>query len=113
MADGPSALHFVDEWAKIARGAGPLVPPFLDRKVVETKNLPSSAFDPSVLRPPPTLIGEQDQLAQKMKPITVSILNLTKLQIEKLRNKASLDFDGPRGFSRFEAVAAHIWRCTS
>ncbi|KAL3634471.1 hypothetical protein CASFOL_021525 [Castilleja foliolosa] len=39
------------------------------------KNLPSSAFDPSVLRPPPTLIGEQDQLAQKMKPITVSILN--------------------------------------
>ncbi|GFP94804.1 spermidine hydroxycinnamoyl transferase [Phtheirospermum japonicum] len=117
MADGPSALHFVDEWAKIARGAGPPVPPSLDRKVLDTGKPPSSAFDPSVLRPPPTLIGQEDQLAQKMKQITVALLNLTKLQIEKLRNKASLDFDGGaaggRGFSRFEAVAAHIWRCTS
>ncbi|KAL6525381.1 hypothetical protein OROHE_015688 [Orobanche hederae] len=115
MADGPSALHFVDEWAKIARGSGPLVPPFLDRKVLETEKLLNSAFDPSVLRPPPTLIGQDDKLAQKMKPITVAFLNLTKLQIEKLRNKASLEFAaaGGRGYSRFEAVAAHIWRSTS
>jgi shikimate O-hydroxycinnamoyltransferase len=115
MADGPSALHFVDEWAKIARGSGPLFPPSLDRKVLETEKPPSSAFNPSVLRPPPRLIGLEDDLAQKMKPITVAFLNLTKLQIEKLRNKASLEFAdaGCRGYSRFEAVAAHIWRCTS
>ncbi|KAL0404231.1 UNVERIFIED_CONTAM: Spermidine hydroxycinnamoyl transferase [Sesamum radiatum] len=93
MADGPSALHFVDEWAKISRGAEPIVPPFLDRKVLETDKPLSSTFDPSVLRPPPTLIGQEDNLEQRKKPITVAFLNLTKLQIEKLRNKANLDVD--------------------
>ncbi|KAH6834068.1 hypothetical protein C2S53_013355 [Perilla frutescens var. hirtella] len=115
MADGPSALHFVDEWAKIARGAGPIVAPYLDRKALATDKPPSSAFEPSVLRPPPTLIGQEDN--QQKKPIDVALLNLTKLQIEKLRSKANLDFDNKggssRGYSRFEAVAAHIWRCTS
>nr|WEX29776.1 hydroxycinnamoyl-CoA salidroside hydroxycinnamoyl transferase [Rehmannia glutinosa] len=117
MADGPSALHFVDEWAKIARKAEPIVPPFLDRKVLETEKPLTSTFDPSVLRPPPTLIGQEDNMEQRKKPITVAFLNLTKFQIEKLRNKSNLDFDkengNGRGYSRFEAVAAHIWRCTS
>ncbi|KAK6136408.1 hypothetical protein DH2020_029829 [Rehmannia glutinosa] len=82
MADGPSALHFVDEWAKIGRGAEePMIPPFLDRK--------------------------------KKKPLTATTLNLNKSQINKLREKANLDYPGGRGYSRFEAVAAHIWRCTS
>ncbi|KAK4479458.1 hypothetical protein RD792_014972 [Penstemon davidsonii] len=115
MADGPSALHFVDEWAKIARVAEPVVPPFLDRKVLESDKPLDVTFDPSVLRPPPTLIGLEDNMEQRKKPITVSFLNLGKVQIEKLRNKANLDFDkeNGRGYSRFEAVAAHIWRCTS
>ncbi|KAL8488625.1 hypothetical protein ACS0TY_024786 [Phlomoides rotata] len=116
MADGPSALHFVDEWAKIARGAGPIVPPLLDRKVTETDKVLTTPFDASVLRPPPSLIGQEDNMEQRKKPITVAFLNLSKLLIEKLRNKANLDFDasgGGRGYSRFEAVAAHIWRCTS
>ncbi|KAL8040880.1 hypothetical protein ABFX02_10G129000 [Erythranthe guttata] len=118
MADGPSALHFVDEWAKIARSMGPIVPPFLDRTVLENGSPPAKPFDPAVLRPPPTLIGQEDNMEQRKKPITVAFLNLTKLQIEKLRNKVNLDSDknnsgGGRGYSRFEAVAAHIWRCTS
>ncbi|KAI3444046.1 hypothetical protein Pfo_000711 [Paulownia fortunei] len=116
MADGPSALHFVDEWTKFARGAGPVVPPFLDRKVLETEKPLNFKFDPSVLRPPPTLTGQEDSLEQRKKPISVAFLSLSKLQIEKLRNKANLDFDkenSGRGYSRFEAVAAHIWRCTS
>ncbi|KAL7097278.1 hypothetical protein ACP275_10G134500 [Erythranthe tilingii] len=120
MADGPSALHFVDEWTKFARGVGPAVPPFLDRRVLETppEKAPAVKFDPAVLRRPPTLVGEDDSsLEQRKKPIGVAFLTLTKLQIEKLRNKANLDFDyensGGRGYSRFEAVAAHIWRCTS
>ncbi|KAL0451285.1 UNVERIFIED_CONTAM: Spermidine hydroxycinnamoyl transferase [Sesamum latifolium] len=116
MADGPSALHFVDEWAKISRGAEPIVPPFLDRKVLETDKPLSSTFDPSALRPLPTLIVQDDNLEQRKKPITAAFLNLTKPQIEKLRNKANLDVDketNSRGYSRFEAVAAHIWRCTS
>ncbi|CAA3002534.1 spermidine hydroxycinnamoyl transferase-like [Olea europaea subsp. europaea] len=117
MADGPSALHFVDEWAKIARGAEPIIPPFLDRKVLETDKLLAEEFDPSALRPPPSLIGEEDNMEQRKKPITVAFLNLKKNQIEKLRNKASEDLNlengNSRGYSRFEAVAAHIWRCTS
>ncbi|GER45801.1 HXXXD-type acyl-transferase family protein, partial [Striga asiatica] len=117
MADGPSALHFVDEWAKISRAAAEAVaPPFLDRRVLESAEPPSSAFDATALRPPPTLLGEADPLAQKSKPIAASLLRLTRLQIESLRNQASAAASGGdvgRGFSRFEAVAAHIWRCTS
>ncbi|EPS64937.1 hypothetical protein M569_09840, partial [Genlisea aurea] len=107
MADGPSALHFVDVWAKVARGDGTIEPPFLDRKVLD---LPATTkFDPSVLRPPPTLIGLEDNQEQKKKPITVALLNLTKLQIQKLREKANLDLplprdSGGRGYTRFEAL---------
>lgn len=120
MADGPSALHFVNEWTKFARGeaAGPNVPPFLDRKILDTEKPLNLKFDPAVLRPPPTLIGQEDSMEQRKKPITVAFLNLSRLQIEKLRNRANMDFDAEkngssRGYSRFEAVAAHIWRCTS
>ncbi|KAK6156637.1 hypothetical protein DH2020_010885 [Rehmannia glutinosa] len=115
MADGPSALHFVDEWAKIGRGAEePVIPPFLDRKVLETDKPLTSIFDPAVLRPLPTLIGQEDNIVeQQKKPLTVTTLNLNKSQIDKLREKANLDYPGGRGYSRFEAVAAHIWRCTS
>ncbi|XP_051150468.1 spermidine hydroxycinnamoyl transferase-like [Andrographis paniculata] len=118
LADGPSALHFVDEWAKFARGGGgggAVVPPFLDRQVVETGRPPKSKFDPAVLRRPPTLIGEEDSLEQRRKPIAVAFLCLTAPQIEKLRGRANLEASiaGIRSYSRFEAVAAHIWRCTS
>ncbi|XP_057767795.1 spermidine hydroxycinnamoyl transferase-like [Salvia miltiorrhiza] len=113
MADGPSALHFITEWTKFARGAGPVAPPFLDRKVVDADQPPASFdFDPAVLRRPPTLIGEEDSLEQRRKPIAAAVLGLSKLQIEKLRRKADLD-NVSRGYSRFEAVSAHIWRCTS
>ncbi|KAL8488623.1 hypothetical protein ACS0TY_024784 [Phlomoides rotata] len=112
MADGPSALHFINEWTKFARETGPVVPPFLDRKIMESAQKPKFKFDPAVLRPPPTLLGQENSLDQRTKPIAVAFLCLSKIQIEKLRNKANLDSAG-RGFSRFEAVAAHIWRCTS
>ncbi|XP_041996954.1 spermidine hydroxycinnamoyl transferase-like [Salvia splendens] len=114
IADGPSALHFVTEWTKFARGVGPITAPFLDRKVVETDDeLRRFEFDPAVLRRPPQLIGVEDSLEQRRKPIAVAFLPLSKVQIEKLRGKANLDRVGGRGYSRFESVAAHIWRCTS
>ncbi|KAL2559129.1 spermidine hydroxycinnamoyl transferase [Forsythia ovata] len=58
MADGPSAFHFIDEWAKIALGAETIILPFVDKKVLETDEPLVSKFDPAVLRPPPLLIGE-------------------------------------------------------
>ncbi|KAK6156631.1 hypothetical protein DH2020_010879 [Rehmannia glutinosa] len=92
--------------------ASVFVPPFLDRKVLETDKPLTSTFDPAVLRPFPTLIGHVEEI-QKKKPLTATTLNLNKSQINKLREKANLDYPGGRGYSRFEAVAAHIWRCTS
>ncbi|GER39516.1 HXXXD-type acyl-transferase family protein [Striga asiatica] len=100
MADGPSALHFVGEWANLARGgADPTVSPFLDRRVVDG--------------------GGEDNMEQKRKPTCMAFLRLTQLQIEKIRSKADVDypekikFGSRRGYSRFEAVAAHVWQCTS
>ncbi|KAL2555657.1 spermidine hydroxycinnamoyl transferase [Forsythia ovata] len=47
------------------------------------------------------------------KSITVTFLNLTKIQIEKLLNKASedptLEAKNSHEYSRFEAIAVHIW----
>ncbi|XP_047947024.1 spermidine hydroxycinnamoyl transferase-like [Salvia hispanica] len=108
MADGPSALHFVAEWTKLARGGGPIAPPFLDRKAVESNGEQRFEFDPSALLPPPSLIDQEEK-----SPIVVALLNLSKADIEKLRVKANVDRVGDRGYSRFESVAAHIWRCTS
>ncbi|XP_057767796.1 spermidine hydroxycinnamoyl transferase-like [Salvia miltiorrhiza] len=115
VADGSSALHFVGEWAKIARGVGPAVPPYLDRKALEADTPPISEFDAAVLGPMPTLLGQEDDPDEQEKPVAVALLSLSKTLIEKLRGKANLGLDNAscRGYSRFEAVAAHIWRCTS
>ncbi|KAH6826667.1 hypothetical protein C2S53_017030 [Perilla frutescens var. hirtella] len=112
IADGPSSLHFIDEWAKISRGGEDqvVIPPYLDRKVLDTYPPLSSAFDPAVLRPVPALIGQEDNLEQPRK-IVAALLNLSKLQIENLRSKSNVN--AVRRYTRFEAVAAHIWRCTT
>ncbi|XP_073152782.1 spermidine hydroxycinnamoyl transferase-like [Henckelia pumila] len=45
----------------------------------------------------------------------MEVLKLTKTQVEMLKNEANrtrpLNELGDRGFTRYEVIAAHIWRC--
>ncbi|KAL2499682.1 Spermidine hydroxycinnamoyl transferase [Abeliophyllum distichum] len=96
-------------------GAKTIIPPFVDRKVMERDEPLVSKFDSIVQRSLPSFIGEEDNMEQWKKPITVAFLNITKIQIEKLRNKASedptLEAENNCRYNGFEAVAAHIWLC--
>ncbi|KAL3533030.1 hypothetical protein ACH5RR_006551 [Cinchona calisaya] len=178
LIDGQSAVHFVTEWAKIARGENSGDHPFLDRTILQPK-----AED----HPPPTLkytdffrlpllIGQTDNLEERKKETTTIMLKVSKQQIDAIKNKANQDLHGKeqiealkekssldlhnkepketvkneadqdlliketidetlknkdnqdlhvkerigilknskqQGFSRFEAVTAHIWKCAS
>ncbi|XP_059637687.1 hydroxycinnamoyl-CoA:piscidic acid hydroxycinnamoyltransferase-like [Cornus florida] len=115
LIDGPSAFHFVTEWAKIARGEQSDNPPFLDRSVLLAKvPLAPPSFDHVELNPTPLLIGRSDNLEERKKETMVVMLKLSKDQIDKLKKIAnegkSRDRNGG-GYSRYEAVAGHMWRC--
>ncbi|RVW96124.1 Spermidine hydroxycinnamoyl transferase [Vitis vinifera] len=61
IADGLSALHFISEWAKIARGEQPNSPPFLDRSVLlAPEHLSAPVFDHPEYSTQPLLIGKQE-----------------------------------------------------
>ncbi|KAL2552794.1 Spermidine hydroxycinnamoyl transferase [Forsythia ovata] len=117
LVDGQSAVHFVNEWANIARGETTRIIPFFDRKILQTEEPPSSMKDFLVLlTPPPLLIGHSDNMEQRKKTTTVVMLKLSKQQIDKLKSKANEDTpykNTIRSYSRYEAVAGHMWRCAS
>ncbi|XP_047333082.1 spermidine hydroxycinnamoyl transferase-like [Impatiens glandulifera] len=116
LADGQSALHFISEWVRIARGEGPEYPPFLDRTVLvqDQEELLPADFDASDYKQPPLMIGSLNNIEERLKESDVLMLRLSKEQIEKLRSKANEENKRPgdldRGFTRFQVVAGHMWR---
>ncbi|KAL2502440.1 Spermidine hydroxycinnamoyl transferase [Forsythia ovata] len=117
LVDGPSALHFVNEWSNIARGETTRIVPFFDRKILQIEEPPSSMKKFSVLlTPPPLLTGHSDNMEQRKMPTTVAMLKLSKEQIDKLKSKANEDTpykNTIRPYTKYEAVAGHMWRCVS
>ncbi|WCJ24974.1 HXXXD-type acyl-transferase family protein [Euphorbia peplus] len=114
VVDGPSALHFISEWARIARGETLYKVPFLDRKILR-------AGDPPVGKPlldhkefdlPPLLLGEPNNLEERRKKTTVDMLKVTREQVEKLKMKANegKDLEKERGYTRYETLTGHVWR---
>ncbi|KAK3009251.1 hypothetical protein RJ639_014117 [Escallonia herrerae] len=114
IVDGQSALYFITEWAKIARGEqSENLSPCLDRTILLAKQpLRPPKFDHPEFDPPPRLIGSFDDSEERKKETTVDMLNLTKEQIKKLRNKAN-EARTSDLYSRYEAVVGHMWRCAS
>ncbi|CAM8891774.1 unnamed protein product [Rhodiola kirilowii] len=120
--DGQGALLFISEWCKRARGVVDPVRPFLDRtilkpcallaKVVSEKNDGCVHIDYS---PPPLLVGQSDDGAERAKETAVATLKLSAKQVAELKSKANLDnaAAGGRPYTRYETIAAHIWRCSS
>lgn len=113
-ADGQSALHFVSEWARICRGELLESAPYLDRKVLRAGDPPrtsSVVIEDEQFGPPPILVDQNGQ-NERQNETTVTMLKLTATQVEKLRNEANLSLKTEmiRGFTRYEAITAHIWR---
>ncbi|XP_010050942.2 spermidine hydroxycinnamoyl transferase [Eucalyptus grandis] len=119
VADGPSATHFMNEWARLARGEPLSVEPYYDRKVLWVGEDPSGVLLPppnlehSEFNHPPLLIGHTKNLEQRMKKTTMALLKLTKTQVESLKKAANKEraCNNPRPYTRYETMAAHIWRC--
>ncbi|KAJ0788532.1 putative transferase [Helianthus annuus] len=111
VADGQSALHFVSEWARVSRGELVETPPYLDRKVLRAGDPPRTVkmVKHEQFGPPPVLINGENERENET---TVTMLKLTATQVEKLRNKANQiqKSETSRGFTRYEAITAHIWR---
>ncbi|KAF7152595.1 hypothetical protein RHSIM_Rhsim01G0026700 [Rhododendron simsii] len=118
LVDGRCIAHFVSEWARIARGEEPENLPFLDRTVLklEEDDLTPPRFDHLEFGKPPMLIGQTDNLKQRMKETTVVVLKLSKEHIQKLKKEANeflSVYTSSKPFTRYEAVTAHMWRCAS
>uniref|UniRef100_A0A5B7AUE2 Putative spermidine hydroxycinnamoyl transferase-like n=1 Tax=Davidia involucrata TaxID=16924 RepID=A0A5B7AUE2_DAVIN len=113
IIDGASALHFIAEWARIARGEPLDMLPFLDRTLLLAGDPPTPPrFDHAEFSPPPLLIGQSDNTEERKKETTVTILHLSKNHVEKLKNTANDGrASGVRAYSRYEVVAGHLWRC--
>ncbi|KAK7333715.1 hypothetical protein VNO80_30492 [Phaseolus coccineus] len=115
LCDGVAAIQFINSWAKLARGdtleAHEM--PFLDRTVLRFIAPPSPPrFDHLEFKPLPLILGRCDNTAEKNKGVKATLLKLTAEQVGKLKNKANADEStkGSRPYSRFEAIAAHVWR---
>ncbi|XP_022855950.1 spermidine hydroxycinnamoyl transferase-like [Olea europaea var. sylvestris] len=114
IVDGPFAFHFITEWAKIARGEKTGILLVLDRTIWQIEESPK--FEHTVLAPPPLLLGHSDNMEERKKTTTVTILKLSKDEINKLKDKANQDTpyrNTSRPFSRYEALTGHMWRCAS
>uniref|UniRef100_A0A7N0V5X4 Spermidine hydroxycinnamoyl transferase n=1 Tax=Kalanchoe fedtschenkoi TaxID=63787 RepID=A0A7N0V5X4_KALFE len=116
--DGVAAMLFVSEWSKHARGClVDLVQPFLDRTILKTTgvvNQESSRSDVhTAYTRPPLLEGQSDDVEQRGKETTVARLELSPEQIAELKNRANLDSKDGRPYSRYEVIAAHMWRCST
>ncbi|KAH7544697.1 hypothetical protein FEM48_Zijuj01G0013200 [Ziziphus jujuba var. spinosa] len=114
VVDGQSALHFISEWARLARGYPLETVPFLDRKVLRAGEPPVALprLGHSEFDHPPLLIGQLDTVEERKKPTTVSILKIPKYVVEKLKEMANDGLDSRhRAYTRYETLTGYVWRC--
>ncbi|CAJ1941772.1 unnamed protein product [Sphenostylis stenocarpa] len=116
LADGPSAMHFTSEWARLSRGEPLQTTPFIDKKVFRagepplaplTKCRVYSEFDDL-----PLLLDQTKRTEERKKKTKVAILKLSKVQVETLRKTANESHrpTKSRGYTRYESVTGHVWR---
>lgn len=116
VIDGPAALHFLSEWARICRGEPLQTEPFLDRTVLRAGEPPlrPPSDDMRIFIQPPLLLGKSDNIEERKKKTTVTMLRLSKEEVGKLRAKANEGLElesGQRSYTRYETITGHVWRC--
>nr|WHU50358.1 rosmarinic acid synthase [Coleus scutellarioides] len=109
LSDGVAALHFINTWAHLSRGAPAPTPlPHFDRSSLSARNPPQPQFSHAEYQPPPTL---ENPLPHT--DIAHSRFKLTCDQLNSLKSKfktASADGGAGKSYSTFEVLAGHIWR---
>nr|UOI87850.1 shikimate O-hydroxycinnamoyltransferase [Althaea officinalis] len=115
LADGPSALHFINSWADMARGVSPTIAPFLDRTLLRAREPPTPIFRHVEFEPSPSLKTISDTESQSVpEPSIVSIFKITADQVKALKAKVTkVSGNTKHGFSTYSILTAHIWRCAT
>ncbi|XP_024198128.1 shikimate O-hydroxycinnamoyltransferase isoform X1 [Rosa chinensis] len=119
VADGFSALHFINAWSDMARGLDLAIPPNLDRTLLRAREPPQPLlhhnhhveYQPAPL-PTTEATAGADPDYETATATTVSIFKFTKEHINILKAKSSND-DGNSSmkYTSYEVFAAHVWRC--
>ncbi|KAL5563318.1 hypothetical protein UlMin_033065 [Ulmus minor] len=108
VADGISAIHFVNTWCHMALGLDLAIPPFLDRTLLGPRNPPQHSFD-HIEYQLPKLSKSQDNGDN----FIVSQFKLPKEKVDKLKVMAKEDCNDTINYSTYEVLASHIWKCAS
>ncbi|XVF65902.1 hypothetical protein PTKIN_Ptkin09bG0288000 [Pterospermum kingtungense] len=114
LADGISALHFINSWAETARGLSLSIAPLMDRTLLRARVPPTPTFHHVEYDPPPSILASDKSQSFDHKPSIVSIFKLTVDQLNTLKAKSNIENpDDTMKYSTFNILAAHLWRCIS
>jgi len=116
VADGPSALHFTSEWARLARGEPLKTMPYFDINVLSSRSNYCNNVNEWEFNEPPLLLGNSNNVEERKKKTTVAMLKVSKTQVEKLKKTANESWEKPsngRGYTRYETLTGHVWRSVS
>ncbi|XP_074276668.1 spermidine hydroxycinnamoyl transferase-like [Silene latifolia] len=118
LMDGRSVFHFIKEWARLARGESLEIAPFLDR--LPLKHTTATTVDHQVdagnlpfAQMADTSSGDDAQ-EETVEPRLPTLVLMTADQIESLKKVANQGYIAEkvsRPYSRFEVIAAYVWRC--
>ncbi|KAL9447660.1 hypothetical protein AB3S75_015184 [Citrus x aurantiifolia] len=113
LTDATSIFHFINTWAEMTRGVPISNPPSIDRTLLGIGVPTFPKFHHIEYDPPPSMnVPTQNvELEANPKPISSAILNLSVDQVNTLKAKSKQDHGTTNKFTRFEILAAHIWRC--
>lgn len=109
--DSLAFTQFISTWAGIARGsASDLITEMVhDRTVLRARDPPAPpAFDHEEFKPPDRPMDGCDD--RNNKDAVIAVVKLTREQVSSIRRAAN---QCGAHYSRFEAVAGHLWRCAT
>ncbi|CAL1358707.1 unnamed protein product [Linum trigynum] len=116
VADGASALQFINTWSEMARGGGCILRntaattvQSFDRTILRARDPPTPKFHHTEYDTHPTMVIPTPLIPST--PI-IHMMKITQNQITSLKNKANITLSGNR-YSNHDILTAHIWRCAT
>ncbi|KAL8456957.1 hypothetical protein ACS0TY_034980 [Phlomoides rotata] len=112
VVDGSSGLHFVNSWARMARGLDITILPFLDRTLLRARDPPRPQFKHIEYEPYIPCNDTHNPPAEESTTI-ISMFKLTHDQLSTLKSTWQREGEGNKvvSYTSYEMLTAHIWRC--